>query len=263
MDQESPLPTTNSFSSGFSAVLTKWYDGHSAAISLTYDHGVRWLSHHEELVQQIVLEEGIPMDFDFTNSDQDEWPARRKYYLNTLLPSGIKVFGHGYDHINSDTVSEVLALKNFRRCYDDMQSSGIKPVAYAYPGGYCYAASTRRALAASGFLSGRRFASADHIDPYVCPGDELTPKDWYNLPSVVMFTEEASNDPLAIHNTEKLIPFLDENVRRRAWIITTYHEIKDGPGGTYRVQDFRKRYPRDQEKGFMVCFVQRCNAVPA
>ena len=219
--------------------LTKWYGGHSAAISLTYDHGVRWLSPEEALIQNIVLEENLPMDFDFTNSDLDEWPARRLYYSQTLQQHGIGFFGHGYDHINSDAVAEEVALENFRRCYEDMVAFGTKPVAYAYPGGYCYAASTRRALAASGFLAGRRFSSLDHTHPYICSGDTLVPSDWYDLPSLVMFTHEFSGDPKTIQATSALIPFLDEAVRQRAWLITTYHEIKDGPGGTYAVQDFR------------------------
>ena len=165
----SPAPTINADASPItnvvSATLTKWYQGHSAAISLTYDHGVRWLSEHERLVQNIVLEEKVPMDFDFTDSDLDEWPVRRVYYLNTLLPSGIKVFGHGYEHINSDALTEDSAFRNFRKCYEDMQAAGITPIAYAYPGGYCSLESTRRALAASGFLSGRRFTGLDYADP--------------------------------------------------------------------------------------------------
>ena len=76
--------------------------------------------------------------------------------------------------------------------------------------------------------------------PYICSGDELRPKDWYDLPSLVMYSYQyAKGDPLTIHNTAALLLFLDEAVRRRSWLITTYHEIKDGPGGTYRVQDFR------------------------
>lgn len=239
--------------SPISVTVTKWYQGHLAAISLTYDHGVRWLSEHEKLIQNIVLEEKVPMDFDFTNSDLDEWPARRAYYFNTLLPSGIKVFGHGYEHVNSDALPEDSALQNFRQCYQDMKSMGIKPVAYAYPGGYCSLESTRRALAASGFLSGRRFTGLDYADPYICPNDELVPKDWYDLPSLVMYSYEYTNgDPRTVHNTVGLIPFLDEALRRRSWLITTYHEIKDGPGGTYHVQDFRNDIQAIKARDFWI-----------
>lgn len=223
----------------FSVSLPKWYGGHTAAISLTYDHGVRWLSEEERLIQNIVIEENVPMDFDFTNSDQDEWSARRDYYRDVLLPAGIRMFGHGYEHWNSDTVTKDVALENFRRCYEDMEASGARPVAYAYPGGYCWAQSTREALAESGFLSGRRFNAQDHGDPHICPDDELVPDDWYNLPSLVMFSYEFARDPRTIHTTDDLLPFLDEALNRKSWLITTYHEIKDGPGGTYGVQDFR------------------------
>lgn len=128
-------PVADSPRDTFSVRLTKWFGGHRAAISLTYDHGVRWLSEDEALIQDIVAEQNLPMDFDFTNSDLDEWPARRRYYLETLIPKGINVFGHGYLHINSDEISEDSARSNFSRCYADMVASGLKPIAYAYPGG--------------------------------------------------------------------------------------------------------------------------------
>ena len=246
---EEPDPQTT-VEDEFSVKLTKWYGGHTAAISLTYDHGVRWLSEEERLIQNIVLEENVPMDFDFTNSDQDEWTARREYYRDVLIPAGIRMFGHGYEHCNSDTLSEDAALENFRRCYEDMVASGARPVAYAYPGGYCWAQSTRQALAASGFLSGRRFNAQDHGDPFICPDEELVPDDWYNLPSLVMFSYEFANDPRTIHNTEDLLPFLDEALNRTAWLITTYHEIKDGPGGTYGVQDFREDIRAIRQRDF-------------
>lgn len=245
-----PVPATER--SGFRGMLTKWYGGRRAAISLTYDHGLRWLSPDEVLIQDIVAEQHIPMDFDFTGRDLDDMPARRRYYLDTLIPRGTGVFGHGYEHINSDEVSEDSARANFRRCYDDMVASGLKPVAYAYPGGDCYRPATRRALAASGFLAGRRFSSTDFDDPYICPDDRLRPADWYALPSLIMFSEKITADPKIVHNTGMLLPFLEGALQRRAWLITTYHEIKDGPGGTYGVDDFRNDIRAIRERDFWI-----------
>lgn len=252
LGEEHTLGDSTALPDTFAVALAKWYGDRAATISLTYDHGLRWLSPDEKLVQEILREEKVPMDFDFTNSDLDEWPVRRDYYLNTLIPTGINVFGHGYEHLNSDTATERAALDNFRRCYDDMVASGIKPVAYAYPGGMCYAASTRRALAASGFLCGRRFNSGDHRNPWICPGDRLEPDDWFNLPGLVMYRHEVLGDPEAIHSTTMLLPFLDGAIDRRAWLIATYHEIKDGLGGTYAVGDFRNDIAAIKKRDFWV-----------
>lgn len=221
----------------FSAQLTKWYGGRSAAISVTYDHGLRWFTPDEALVRRIIAEDAFPMDFDFTNSDLYDWTRRREFYLDSLIPGGIGVFGHGFEHINSDDLSPDSAYANFVHCYEDMVASGITPISYAYPGGACYAESTRNALARTKFLCGRKFTTTDHADPWICPGDILEPRDWYRLPSLVMWNDD---DPKTIHSTAELVPFLDGLVDRRAWMIMTYHEIKDGPGGTYRVEDFRR-----------------------
>lgn len=244
--------STSAESAGFSVRLTKWYGGHSGTVSFTYDHGLRWLSWEEKLIQDIVVRENIAMDFDFSNTDFDAMPSRRRSYLDTLIPKGIRVFGHGYEHINSDAISEDSARINFRRCYDDMVAGGLKPVAYAYPGGDCYRPATRRALAASGFLSGRRFSSADFDNPYISPGDQLRPDDWFNLPCLIMFSEKVEPNPRVVHNTAELLPFLDEAIKRRAWLITTYHEIKDGVGGTYRVDDFRNDIAAVKERDFWI-----------
>ena len=121
-----------------------------------------------------------------------------------------------------------------------MESLGFSPVAYAYPGGGGNLPSTKQALADAGFLSGRLHHPAHSRDPYIIPGNTLVPDDWYGLPTLVM--ADISDGPgmeQAINSTDELTHYLDEALTRRAWLISTYHNIGGEPGtGHYKMSEF-------------------------
>ena len=220
-----------------SAKIAKWHNNHRAAISLTYDHG--WDAtpvEQQEHVLALCQQHGIQMDLD---AGTCIWNAtRRAFVRQVLMPQGHRFFGHGHWHIDHDTLSYDSARASFSECYRMMEGMGLHPVAYAYPGGYGHQQETRQALADAGFLCGRLFTSSSHANPWIMPDTVSEPADWYALPSLIMFDEQHAQSGITIHNTSELIPFLDENLRRSSWLVTTYHEISDGPGGTYRVKDF-------------------------
>jgi len=165
-------------------------------------------------------------------------PTRRAFVSQVLMPQGHRFFGHGHWHIDHDTLTYDSARASFAQCYQIMEGMGLHPVAYAYPGGYGHQQETRQALADAGFLCGRLFTSSSHANPWIMPDSVPQPDDWFALPSLIMLDYQHAQAAVTIHNTGELIPYLDENLRRSAWLIATYHEIGDGPGGTYRVKDF-------------------------
>lgn len=232
----------NPFPSGSGKPLTariaKWYNDHRAAISLTYDHG--WnveRQGEQDVVFALCKQHNIAMDIDAVTAD---WtPEKVAFVKKELIPQGLRFFGHGHWHVNHDALSYDSALASFTQCYRTMALLGLQPVAYAYPGGYGHAQSTRNALADAGFLSGRLHTSSSHTNPWIMPDTVREPDDWYGIPSLIMQRYEYANATTTIHNTAELIPFLDEALQRSAWLVTTYHEISDQlPQGAYQVQDF-------------------------
>lgn len=218
--------------------VAKWYDNNSAAISLTYDSGCPQCEGDRE-VQSQILERNMHMDYELVTYNLNTSYDKMEYIVQTLIPQGFKFFGHGNWHINHDALSFYDALESFSLCYKTMEGIGIKRVAYAYPGGYGYRDSTRIALAEAGFLSGRMHHTAGRRNPYIIPDTLMEPHDWYQLPTLVMQAYEFNNNESAINNTNELIPFLDEAIRKKAWIITSYHSIGSGEGwGFYYLSNF-------------------------
>lgn len=225
--------------------LAKWHNNATAALTLTYDHG--WSGDHnrtwEKDVERLLRDSSLVMDFDWTPHYIGD--AQYRYAKDTLLPHGISFFGHGFYHINTDALSEDSARTNFRLCAESMLRHGIQPIAYAYPGGYGFDAKTRRACKEAGFLSARLFSLTN--SPYIIPDSSQKPLDWYALPTVPMFSAEyvRSNALLAnaprnsfVATTDELVPYLDQTLRRSAWLILTYHHINNLPDGSYRFSDF-------------------------
>jgi hypothetical protein len=229
--------------------IAKWYDDHAAAISLTYDG---FVDTKESLrVQRIVLERGTQLDYELVTASLT--PRRQAHLLNSMMPQGFRFFGHGHEHIWHDRLSYEEALHSFRTCYEAMQSLGLKPVAYAYPYGAGERPTTRRALAASGFLSGRLFER--HLsDPFIVPGDALAPQDWFALPTLVMMNERALSFAADfVNDTKELMPYLDEAIARRAWLITTYHNIGNPQGwGFFELEDFQHDLDAVAQRDFWV-----------
>ncbi len=233
------------------ATIAKWYDNHRAAISIMYDHGWGWpQTDDERLFLDIVARHGLPIDFDAVTANFT--PEHKAFLQNTLVPLGISFFGHGHWHVDHDLLSYTDALESFRKCYAAMENLGLKPVAYAYPGGAGNKPGTRKALQDAGFLSGRLFHAAFHANPYIIPHNETEPPDWFALPTLIIQNYEYQYNEETIHNTQELIPFLDGALKRRAWITSTYHEISDGPGGTYTPAKFEQDLTAIAERDFWV-----------
>jgi hypothetical protein len=122
-----------------------------------------------------------------------------------------------------------------------MDSLGLKPVAYAYPGGFGYLFRTRQALKESGFLCGRRFEQLDAADPYIMPDSIYEPKDWFGLPCLVMQSFNYNGNEASINNTKELIPYLENTIEKRAWLIITYHALGVIEAyGFYEIPDFQR-----------------------
>jgi hypothetical protein len=205
--------------------IAKWYDNHTAAVSITYDDGSPQSS-LSKTAQQAVLAKGLTMDTELVTGEL--WQSKLTHIITNMLPAGLQVFGHG--HINHDALSYLEAYNSFKTCYDTMTSLGINPVASAYPGGYGFQAETWQALQDAGFLSGRLFQmTMGHNNPYILPYSDLTPANWYALNTLVMLdVVSCATDyerQMAINNTAELIPFLNGALGRTAWVILTYHGI--------------------------------------
>jgi len=225
--------------SEIAVTIAKWYDDHAGAISITNDAG-SVASDMEKVVQQLVMEMDLNISYELVTENYLKDSVSLNYLFNEYLPKGFGVFGHGHTHINHDALSHDDALKSFKKCFVVMTELGLKPVSYAYPGGFGYKLRTRRALKEAGFLSGRRFEKLDYNFPYIMPDDFSEPVDWYSLPSLVMQAYDYKNCSICTNNTEELVVYLDNTIHKKAWLILTYHSIGNNQNyGYYHLNDFK------------------------
>ena len=232
--------------------IAKWYDNHTAAISIDNDAG-SVASPAEQIVQKIVKDNGLIIDYEFVTERYRTDSIRLNYLYEKFLPMGFGYFGHGDTHINHDILTEEEAYKSFKKCYDTMIDFGLKPVSYAYPGGFGHHLKTQRALKRAGFLSSRRFEKLDVFNPYIIPDDETEPENWYELPSLVMQSYDYVSCSICINNTHDLIPHLDKTIEKRAWLIITYHSIgQEGSYGFYHLYDFKNDLKEIKKRDFWV-----------
>ena len=232
--------------------IAKWYDNHTAAISIDNDAG-SVASPAEQIVQKIVKDNGLIIDYEFVTERYRSDSIRLNYLYEKFLPMGFGYFGHGDTHINHDLLSEEEAYKSFKKCYDTMIDFGLKPVSYAYPGGFGHHLRTQRALKRAGFLSSRRFEKLDVFNPYIIPDDETEPENWYELPSLVMQAYDYVSCSICINNTDDLIPHLDKTLEKHAWLIITYHSIgQKGSYGFYYLSDFKNDLREIKKRDFWV-----------
>ncbi len=228
------------------ADLTKWYNGYLSAYSPTLDADDPEVFSFEN---EWLIERGMFMDYEIVSTLYDEHPHRMDFLKDSLIPHGFGYFGHGHAHDDHDAFDYDGAYNSFRTNYERMVSYGLKPVSYAYPYGNGRKASTQRALRDAGFLSGRMFQPrVQGYGPYIMPGKEKAPPNWYTLPSLRM--EDAAFEgctDVCTNNPEQFAQHLHRNVELGSWLISTYHSIGfDGetPGrdwiawGFYRQQNF-------------------------
>lgn len=193
--------------------IAKWYDHHLAAISITNDNG-NLLVDTEKQAQSFMIEIGMTLDYELITEEYLNHSEALECLLQVLIPNGFGYYGHG----------------SFRLCYETIQQFGLKPVGYAYPHGKGNKAETRRALADAGFLSGRMHSIGHHNNPYIMLDSILIPEDRYVLPTLVMQDDTFNQCDWCINNTTELVPYLEETLRRKAWLILTYHSIGDEEG---------------------------------
>jgi peptidoglycan/xylan/chitin deacetylase (PgdA/CDA1 family) len=206
--------------------IAKWTDDHRAAVSVTYDES-DLMSPGQRRVHHAFLALGVPVDFELVTG----WVTRpEEDRIRWLTARGFRFFGHGTRHVNHDALDPDEVRQSITGCYQAMKQLGLKPVAFAYPGGHGDLPRTRAAVRDAGFLSARMFRAAARRDPYIVPDDVREPLDWYALPSLVMMGHAFDSRHHAVDDTAELVPYLDGAVRRTAWLILTYHSI-DKPKG--------------------------------
>ena len=243
---DAPTPNRATPPNALNASVAKWFDNHTAAISITNDD---WpIRGRDPDIDSYVLEQGLVMGYEIVtgNSFQGERifsgpdDERIAYLMSELVPQGISYFGHGHDHIDHDELSYEDALESFQTNYETMKEWGMTPVAYGYPRSAGHEEETQRALEASGFLSGR-LLTRDSRDFYNMPGEQSAPDKWFGLMSVEMQSIEFEGCENCINDNDELTPVLDKALEQTAWVILTYHAIgKPEWWGWYHWDEFRK-----------------------
>lgn len=254
--------------------IAKWFNNHSAAISITYDA----LPRDDSPVDGFASELGLVLDYEVvTQRHIDQVPdwvehdltelvgqavpgklmkrpdERRMEYARRLIAQGFGYFGHGHWHVVHDALSYAQALDSFRLCFAVMQQLRLKPVAYAYPGGAGRKEETQRALADAGFLAGRLAALQAGQSPYIVPHSAKAPENWFHLPALAM-DGDVRRCRDCINNTEELLPILDTALERKAWIIPVYHNIgrSSATAASYPWQGFKADMRAIAERDFWV-----------
>ena len=110
--------------------ISKWYQNHIAAITLTYDHGAPTQEMNSQ-IHQLLIENSLLMDYEIVTAYYLKYPFLIDFLLETLIPSGFAYYGHGHEHVNHDNLTYEEALASFSQCYETMQNWGLKPVAYS------------------------------------------------------------------------------------------------------------------------------------
>lgn len=270
--------------SGPAIAIAKWYDNHTAAISITYDAN----SYNTPEINRFVAEQRLVLDYEmvtqrFWGQPLPDWveydlteriPAEipgRVYdragdgeiaNLAALTAAGFGYFGHGHWHVDHDALTYDEAYQSFRLCYQIMESLGLPPVAYGYPRGAGNEPETQRAVADAGFLAARLAAQESAIgflpgrlvglaDPYIVPNGEAAPENWYALPAVVMESYDFQQCAVCTNDTGELIPILDGALDKTAWFIQMYHSIGNYAGyGFYEWGDFQNDMRAIAERDF-------------
>ena len=273
-------------SAGPAIAIAKWFDNRTAAVSITYDAKSQVTSE----INRFVAEQGLVLDYemvtqqfwgqalpdwvedDLTERIPEEIPGRvydpvgdaEIENLAALTAAGFGHFGHGHWHVDHDALTYDEAYQSFRLCYQIMESLGLPPVAYGYPRGAGNEPETQQAVADAGFLAAILAARESAIgflparlvglaDPYIVPGDDVAPENWYGLPAVVMESYDFQQCGLCTNNTGELIPILDGALEKTAWLIQTYHSIGNYDGyGFYEWGDFQNDMRAIAERDFWV-----------
>lgn len=212
--------------------IAKWYNNHTSAISITHDHpSPQGLT--DQKAQELLKEHNLVMDYELVTK------SYKSEALQYIKDNNLGYFGHGNTHDDHDNMSYTEAVQSFSACYDTMMNWELKPISYAYPYGAGRKEKTQLALAKAGFLSGRAFtADTEEVPTYhIMPGDNQIPENWYLLPTLRMENLDFANNTMMINDNMELMPILDESIKKRSWIILTYHSIGDTDGWGYTTME--------------------------
>ena len=223
---------TAPYESKFEVSVAKWYENHTAAITLNYDTGSPYIDREKKVTDKVV-EYGLRMDFEIVAKNYEDRPYMRDYFEDYLIPLGFGYFGHGYEHVNHDELTYDSAYTSIKLTWDIMMKYGLKPVSFAYPGGFGFEEETHRALKNVGFLNGRFHSRFDTVNPYILPDGEEDAMNWYELPSLVMEAYDFRDCAECVNDNTDLVPILDGAIEKHAWIILTYHNIGYPDGWGY------------------------------
>ena len=217
----------------------KWFNGHKAAVTITYDIGYGLHESTYEVVK-MVLDSSLCMDFEFVTAVymDPKYKPIISSLKNSLISAGIHVFGHGHQHIKHDLLSFDDAYKSFKLCYDYMYEWGLRPISYAYPNASGRKMTTQMAVAAAGFISARGATAKSNWEQfYICPDSVISPTNWFFLPSIVVGAGSDEN----VNSNEEMIHYLKEDLNRSAWVTILYHSIGiEGGWAYYPMEEFKK-----------------------
>lgn len=210
--------------------IAKWYQGRRSVYSPTYDTPdlggpeIAWL-----------LREGLSVDLEVVSDVYVRRPAKLDS-LKALGAAGFGHFGHGHTHIDHDALDSASAYRSFKTNFEFMRASGLKPVSYAYPGGYGSQSETHGALRDAGFLSARLawhwWDGDPSWQPYAMPDEDTVPRNWYMLPALYMQDIGFANCIDCVNDSGEFAAHLEKSIERKAWLISVYHGIGwDGKEG--------------------------------
>jgi hypothetical protein len=183
-ENKNPVKPDNDFTvnNTFQVSVLKWYDGHKAAVSITYDSS--WCANEKVIqVANAVTDRKMHMDFEVVTAtfNKPEKLFRVTQMREQLIPQGIHFYGHGHEHVNHDKLDFEAAYNSFKLCYNLMDEWGLEPKAYGYPGSSGYKPSTQLAVKLAGFICARGVTvSPDSF--YICPDEKKEPLNWFYLP---------------------------------------------------------------------------------
>ncbi len=224
------------------ATISKWFNNHTSALSLTYDtkHAN---SNWSKKLQTELSKLALVMDYEMVTNKSDVCymePDAIKYLRDTLSLNGFGYFGHGDKHDVHDRMEYSKAYSSFKACYDSMVNNSLTPISYAYPHGSGRKQSTQVALKSAGFLSGRAFTSDYEKVPtfHIMPHNSSKPENWYLLPTLRMESINYNNISNCINDNKDLLPILNQSIKLRSWIILTYHSIGGTGWGYTEYEDF-------------------------
>ena len=85
-------------------MVTKWYNIHEGAISITHDYGPV-NSDQSQAVLIEVLDRGLTIDYEFLSAPQHIWNSKATFINEFCIPNNIQFFGHGHLHNDHDALS--------------------------------------------------------------------------------------------------------------------------------------------------------------